>query len=310
MNKELVVLNKQMPIISINFDEVEQELQGLLTTYTGLEVTEETLPACKDVQKRLAKLGKEINQRKIDIKKELSAPIVEFETRCKKLIAMVDDVNKPIKEGLQVFEDKRKAEKRAQIQFYIDSKAEETGLLPKYASSVEISEGYLNVTAKLKDIQQTIDRQIELLKNQQEEAIRNRETVIQHIAQVSEMLDLSQPFTTEEFNYLLNQETIDVAKAVSEINQKAKYRKEAETKAVEKANEVKAVEQFHFNGYEGGNESIEVSAELDEPTLKTYMELEQRVVELEKVLTEFVMTWSNGDELLNVYSKAVEVLGK
>lgn len=243
MSTDLIVLDQKLPIININFDEVEKELQRLLTFYQGLAVTEETIKEAKEVQKKLAKLGKEINQRKIEIKKEMSAPITAFEERCKRLIAMVDEVNAPIKEGLQVFEDKRREEKADQVNQYIQLKIANAGLLPKYARLLTVDEKYLNVTTTMKSVKEDIDAKVETLEKAQTEAARAQETIAAHIQQMNDLLDLANPIVPEEFSWI-HDEDLDLTGTLAEITRRAKDRKAAEEAAVERQ---KAKEAEAFN---------------------------------------------------------------
>lgn len=233
MSTDLIVLDQKLPIININFDEVEKELQRLLTFYQGLAVTEETINDAKEVQKKLAKLGKEINQRKIEIKKEMSAPITAFEERCKRLIAMVDEVNAPIKEGLQVFEDKRREEKADQVNQYIQLKVANAGLLPKYARLITVDDKYLNVTTTMKSIKEDIDAKVETLEAAQAEAAKAQETIAAHIQQMNDLLELITPITPEEFTWI-HDEDLDLPGTLAEITRRAKDRKAAEVAALEK----------------------------------------------------------------------------
>ena len=42
-----------------------------------------------------------------------------FEEQCKELIGLVEQVERPIKEGISVFDDEKRAEKRRQAEEYI-----------------------------------------------------------------------------------------------------------------------------------------------------------------------------------------------
>jgi hypothetical protein len=243
MNTELKVIGKTLPIININFDEVEQELQGLLASYKGLVFTEETEKDGKEVQKKLAKLSKDIDRRRIDIKKEVSEPIAAFEARCNKLTAMVDEVNAPIKQGLQVFEIKRKEDKADQIRKYIHIKIANNGLLPEYAKLLVVDEKYLNVTTTMKSIKEDIDAKAETLRNSQVETERAQETVAAHIQQMNDLLELAQPLKFEYSGWEIT--SSNLPGILADITKKGKERKASEEAAVErqKAKEAEAEER-------------------------------------------------------------------
>lgn len=231
MNTELQVITKTLPIININFDEVEKELQELLASYKGLVFTEETEKEGKEVQKKLAKLSKDIDRRRIDIKKEVAEPIMAFEARCNKLTAMVDEVNAPIKQGLQVFETKRKEDKADQIRKYIALKIAERGLLPKYSNMLVVHDRYLNTTATMKVIKEDIDIRSAGLEKQQLEEERAEEAIYTHVQEMNDLLDLAQPLDPAEFK---GGDYTELPAILARITQKARERKASEEAALER----------------------------------------------------------------------------
>ena len=60
---ELVVNEYQLPVVKMNYEQLEAELKNRLTEYKGLAVTDDTLPACKDAQKELAAIAEQSGEK-------------------------------------------------------------------------------------------------------------------------------------------------------------------------------------------------------------------------------------------------------
>ena len=109
------IIEKQVGIVSFNYEECKAYLQEQLKQYDGLVVVEEELPKYKEIKAKLNNVAKAINDRKIEIKKEFMLPYTEFENQVKDLIGMIDTVNSKIDNQLKDFEEKRKADKKEEI---------------------------------------------------------------------------------------------------------------------------------------------------------------------------------------------------
>ncbi len=79
-------VNKVLPVINANFEEVKASLIETMEKYKGIVVTEDGLKDCKATQKDLAKIRRDIDTYRKLIKKEMTAPIIEFENECKEII--------------------------------------------------------------------------------------------------------------------------------------------------------------------------------------------------------------------------------
>ncbi|WP_405379363.1 DUF1351 domain-containing protein, partial [Phascolarctobacterium sp.] len=144
----------QAPIIVINYETLKAELEKSLEEYKGLIVTEDTLAGCKAAQKELASLRVKIDTYRKDKKKELEKPIKSFEAQCKELISLVERVELPIKDGIQVFDDQKRAEKRQQAQTIAAEVAAASGLNEKYTAKLDVLDKYTNLTATAKAVRE------------------------------------------------------------------------------------------------------------------------------------------------------------
>lgn len=199
---EFNIIQSEQPIINVNFDEIKAALNDKLEEYEHIVVTEATLPGCKTAQKELASLRTEVDSKRKEIKKALSEPIIHFEDQCKELIAMIEKVEKPIKDGIKVFDDLRRDEKRKAAEVIINEEAEASGLNEKYRTLVQVKESYLNLTGTAKAVREDIVAQCFALKAQQN-AEEEKITVIQSAIE-RENEKLRQKLTLEDFRFILD----------------------------------------------------------------------------------------------------------
>lgn len=240
MSTDLIVLNISDLSMKSSFETAKAALEKLLEDDKGLVVTEDSVASCKKRTTYLNNLAKQINTKKIEVKNEASVDIVKFEEGCKELIAMVDKVNDSIKQGLLVFEDKRREGKKKAVETYISFLVSEYQLTQKYAAMLVVDEKYMNISTKAKEIESDLTAKAVNLKQLQDESIRLKEAVLQHIESMRAMFDLAQAFTYADFKYLLDADPIDMGYTMSEITKKAKARKDVELKAVERQKEIEA----------------------------------------------------------------------
>lgn len=162
-----IQVNKQLPVITINFEEVKANLIANTEKYKGIVVTEESLKECKATQKDLAGLRNKLDGYRKEVKKEMEKPIKEFEGQCKELIGLIEEVEKPIKLGISEFDNKKKEEKRIKAEEIIANTIITLGLEKKYADQLTVLDKYLNLSASQKSVIEDIEQRATLLKQQQ-----------------------------------------------------------------------------------------------------------------------------------------------
>lgn len=171
------ITEEQLPVISMNFEEMEERLKGMLTQFKRLKVTDETLPLCKEKQKELAGWKRKIDSFRKDKKKELSKPIVEFEEQCKELILRISEVESPIKEQIETFDDEKREEKRKVAVEILKEVARKVGLNDKFYERLEIKKEYMNLTAKEGGVKKDIEAQALVLISEQRREEENESIV-------------------------------------------------------------------------------------------------------------------------------------
>lgn len=129
-NFEIQVM-QQAGIINTNFDKLKQQLEKELEPYKNLTVSEDEILIAKGDLAYLRKQRTEIENRRKEVKKIYSEPLVTFETSCKELTGVFDEAIKNISEQLDLFEQDRIVRKRERItKFYKEQVGELLEFLP------------------------------------------------------------------------------------------------------------------------------------------------------------------------------------
>lgn len=181
-------VNKVLPVINANFEEVKVSLIETMEKYKGIVVTEDGLKDCKATQKDLAKIRNDIDTYRKLIKKEMTAPITEFENKCKELIALVKETETPILEGIAIYDEKRRQEKIDYISDNITIAVSEVGLNEKYAARLKVNDIKFTLNTSLKSIREDINEKAKNLKALQiaeEEKIASDISIIETTVQAS-----------------------------------------------------------------------------------------------------------------------------
>lgn len=165
---ELEILSESLPIIETNYEAVKAGLMFELAKYKSMVVTDQTLTGCKQTQRQLSGLKKKIDAYRLEKKKLFSAPIVEFENKCKELIALVDSVELPIKKGIAVFDDDTRNDKRNDALEIIKTVVAEYELTEKYAKQITVIDKYMNLSESKKNTTEDIKQRAMMLKIEQD----------------------------------------------------------------------------------------------------------------------------------------------
>ena len=118
-------------VLEFNFKDLKKALAERMELYRGLVVTEDGIKAAKQDRADLNKLREAIEAKRKEVKKACMAPYTEFEGRVKELVQLVDAPIAAIDGQLKEYEEKRRAEKRAEITaIYEETVGELKGILP------------------------------------------------------------------------------------------------------------------------------------------------------------------------------------
>lgn len=118
-------------VLDFNFEDLKKALAERMELYRGLVVTEDGIKAAKQDRADLNKLREAIEAKRKEVKKACMAPYTEFEGRVKELVQLVDAPIAAIDGQLKEYEEKRRADKRAEIAaIYEETVGELKGILP------------------------------------------------------------------------------------------------------------------------------------------------------------------------------------
>lgn len=231
-----IQINKQLPVITMNFEEVKASLVENMERYKGIIVTEESLKDCKATQKDLAGLRNKLDSYRKDVKREMEKPIKAFESDCKELIGLIAEVEAPIKAGITEFDNKRREEKRKFADIKIFETCQALGLEKKYADQLTVLDKYLSLSASQKSIKEDIESRAETLKQQQNMDKVRAEMVKANIESALETVNLTlkTPLEYKDFEKYLSLGW-DGPRIVREINERAAQIRQAEKAAEEMA---------------------------------------------------------------------------
>lgn len=222
---EMTITAEQLPVVQFNFDEVKARLLSITGQYSSLIVTDDNLSLCKEKQKELAGLRRKIDEYRKEIKAKMSEPIVAFENKCKELVSLVEKAEKPLKDGIQIYDDAKREEKRQTALKIISESVAAHGLTEKYASQVTVIDKYMNLTAKVSDVKEDVEQRVFLLLSEQ-----NKEQEMLEIIQDTidnENKTIKTPLSMSQFQRMIdyNMPTKDI---LNEIKKRAEQIREAE----------------------------------------------------------------------------------
>jgi len=106
----------QQEPIKWNYEELKAAVLEKTSTQSSIVVTEDTIPEAKAVRADFNRLRKALNDERIRREKEYMVPFNEFKAQVKDLCTILDEGSAKIGEQLDVFEEKRRAEKLEEIE--------------------------------------------------------------------------------------------------------------------------------------------------------------------------------------------------
>src|SRR5699024_2271626 len=174
---EIKTLELEPAKIEFNKQQIEDELKETLKKYEGLIFTEENTAEIRKVLAELRKGKTAADKFRLAKKKEAIAPVTEFENDIKSIVKMFDDVINPINDQLKEFEEKRRNEKRKELEKIINETVENVGLESKFSSQIDIDDQYLAKSFSLNQARETIEFVANNLLNEQKLEHMNKESI-------------------------------------------------------------------------------------------------------------------------------------
>lgn len=188
--------------LSWNFDEVKQRLDETLEKYGGLAVTDENVREMERVRRDIGAYRTGIQKFRAAVKKRMKSPIDEFSRQCDELLSVVSKVEEPLREQLDVYENRRVENVTRAIEMKFESEAREAGLREEYWGGFSVRQQWLNRTWKWNDTLSDIAHIVrELTQKQESDDARaamiaeRREMAEAEIARLNEQYSLANRLT-------------------------------------------------------------------------------------------------------------------
>lgn len=247
---QVETLKIEKPKIEFNHKQIEQELEENLKKYEGLVFTEETTTELRAILAELRKGKNAVDGYRKEIKKDLSKPIKEFEDKCKDLNKRFDGVIIPLKKQLDEFEERRKEEKRAEIEKLITNIVSDYELDDKHASKLVVEDDMLAKSRSVKSIEDTLTFKATHLKTEQESSEKDFKLVESNVKALN--AEHGTDFNTQAYTSLLEFEDVGsvLEKMRNHILAEVKKREEEERRKQEEAQrqeELKESKQKDFD---------------------------------------------------------------
>lgn len=167
--------------IEFNYEELESILDENLKKYAGLTFTEGMATECRKTIAELRKGKRALDQYRLQTKKQLTESVTEFENQCKELNKKFDEVITPLVEQNDLFEEKRKEEKREKVQDILDKVSTDFELDEKHAAELIIEDSYLTKSKTFKSIEEELTTLAEHLKVKQDKRASDEEIIKSHV---------------------------------------------------------------------------------------------------------------------------------
>lgn len=219
-----------------NYADIESYLKAVTERYRNLVVTDENAEDMGKVKREVVSLRTHLQKFERATKTKLKKPVDDFTTQCRSLYQIIAAVEEPLNAQLQIYEDRRIADVKAQIQREIAIKAQALGVRDAYLEQVAWNPKWTNKTAKWSETVVEIDHELVRLKavqqadDDREQLRRDRQEMARmYVEQANASYGLRSPLQAEEIltDSLLSQGLADMKAAIFQAAQNIKAIEEA-----------------------------------------------------------------------------------
>lgn len=109
-------------VIEANFQELQRELTAGVEVYRNMVVTEDGISAAKKDLANIRRVGKQIDEVRMAVKREYAKPYQDFEAKCKELKGVLTGAETNLDGQIKGFETKRREEKLAALEGFFNEK--------------------------------------------------------------------------------------------------------------------------------------------------------------------------------------------
>lgn len=178
-----------------NFADIETYLRAVTERYRNLVVTDDNVDDMGKVKREVVSLRTHLQKFERATNTKMKRPVDEFKAQCRSLYQIIADVEEPLQEQLQQYEDKRIAGVMEAIRREIAAKAQAVGVRDTYLTQVEWNPKWTNKTAKWSETVVEIDHEMVRLKAVQQ-ADDDRQQLLRDRQEMARMYVVEQANTT------------------------------------------------------------------------------------------------------------------
>ena len=161
-----VQISRNNGTIDFNFEDLKDALTAELELYKNLVFTEDTKADAKKTVAELRKLKKQINDKRIEVKKLYMQPYTDFEAKVKELDKLINEPIAYISEQIDAFEQKRIEEKRELInEIYLELVSEREDIAGYAELNRVYDSKWENASTSKKTIQEAITSYLDSVDN-------------------------------------------------------------------------------------------------------------------------------------------------
>lgn len=230
------VVSQKEQVFKWNKDEIKTYFEAQLEKYKGLVVTEENYKEMVSAKNEIVKYRTMLDKFCKEKKRELKRPIELFEEEVNEVLKVVYDAEKPLAEQIKYFDEKEVQAKTETINKFIEKMVEKYNVRAEYAEQLQRDKRWLNKTAKMKDIEISIEgMMIEISKRQQsdddyKQILAEKKGMIEFVVDTcNQQYELATPITFNECWDAVKDMPLDQAREF--INAKFAERNEMEDAA-------------------------------------------------------------------------------
>lgn len=274
--------------ISANLTELKADLLENLKQY-DIEVTIETLPEAKKMATDLNKLAGEIDKRRKDVKKELSAPVDAFNAQAVELAKLILDSREKILKQVATFEDKQREHCKRLLQNELDTLYIENEVTKEFQTgNIEKLAILSNLTEKAKLTKAALEKVAEMVKADKalQDMVESRKANLSAITERAGLYNgvsdaLIMPFIREpEAVYTARLNEIIDAEIKRQKATEERIKAEAERKAREEAERIeREVKARELEAAKQLAQAVEIAAERDNAAKAAEESAKQALIE-------------------------------
>ena len=219
-----------------NFEDVKANLADFTEKYVGLVVSEDNLKEMESTGREVASLRTRVEKFRKAVKADMDKPYKVFEKQVDELKIIISNVENPIKNQLQKYEDERIAKAKDELLKYAAETAKSIGLQEDNAH-ISILAKWTNRTAKKTEVRQEICAELDrrLLEQTNEDnrialEKQKEELLTQLCVSNSELFSLQTPLIPREIRHLTNDAQLNELSDI--VKNECKERAEREMKVV------------------------------------------------------------------------------